>query len=387
MLGIITPSISNDQKAENVWRLRAEKLLFSYRYFILFVVLPIAVLATYYYVIASDQYETSADFVVRKADVSGAQTGGGQILGFNLGGSIVSSEAYMVNDYLLSIDAAERLSRQNGLIERFTRPSIDVFSRLWGDKPSPERLLKYYRKHVSFHVDSETGITQMNVHAFTPGDAYEIGNALLRMGEEQINQLNIRTYRDQVAHARSEAELAEAALKSAERALTDYRRSNNDIDPAGSARAQVSLVSNLTAGLTTARARLRAMEGLISPSSPQYRAMVSQMRALEAQVASQSGRIAGNDRSIASSLGGYENLQVQQEAAVRRYAAAAAAYETARSEAVRKKTYLIRIVDANRAVKPLYPERAKIVGTALLTLVFAYAIGWLLVQGVREHEI
>ncbi|OYY77124.1 MAG: hypothetical protein B7Y43_11570 [Sphingomonas sp. 28-62-20] len=387
MLGIITPSVSDGQKPENDWRTRGKKLFFLYRYFIYFVVLPIAVLSAYYYVIASDQYETTADFVVRKSDVSGAQSNTGQILGFSLGGSSVSSEAYMVNDYLLSGEAVQRLSLQHGLVDRFTRPSIDLFSRLWEESPPPERLLKYYRKHVSFHVDSETGITQMSVHAFSPDDAYEIGNALLRMGEEQINQLNIRTYRDQVAHARSEAELAEAALKSAERALTNYRRTNNDIDPAGSGRAQQSMVSNLTAGLTTARARLKAMAGLISTSSPQYQAMVSQVRALEAQVAGQSGRIAGNDSSIASSLGGFESLQVQREAAARRYAAAAAVYDAARSEAVRKKTYLIRIVDANRAVKPLYPERAKIVGTALLTLVFAYAIGWLLVQGVREHEI
>ncbi len=387
MLGIITPIVSDSQKYQSVWRARAVNLFVIYRYFILFVIFPITVLSAYYYIFASDQYETAADFIVRKSDVTGGQSSTGQILGFNLGGSTVSSEAYMVNDYLLSGDAVQRLSLQHRLIERFTHPSIDLFSRLWEDSPPPERLLKYYRKHVSFHVDSETGITQMRVHAFTPGDAYEIGNALLRMGEEQINQLNIRTYRDQVAHARSEAELAETALKSAERALTNYRRTNNDIDPAGSGRAQQSMVSNLTAGLTTARARLKAMAGLISPSSPQYRAMVSQVRALEAQIAGQSGRIAGNDSSIASALGGFESLQVQREAAARRYAAAAAVYDAARSEAVRKKTYLIRIVDANRAVKPLYPERAKIVGTALLTLVFAYAIGWLLVQGVREHEI
>ncbi len=387
MLGVITPRVSEGEQSQSLWRTRLKKLLRLYRYFIFFVIVPVVFVATYYYAIASDQYETTADFVVRKADVSGAQLGGGQILGFNLGGSIVSSEAYMVNDYLLSIDAVERLSQRHRLVERFTRPSIDLLSRLWGDKPSPERLLKYYRKHVSFTVDPETGITQMNVRAFTPSDAFDVGNALLRMGEDQINQLNIRTYRDQVAHARREAELAEAALQFADRALTDYRRVNNDIDPAGSGKAQLSLVSNLTAGLTTARARMQAMKGVISPSSPQYRAMASQVRALEAQVAGQSRRIAGNDRSIASSLGGYESLQVQREAAVRRYAAAAAAYETARSEAVRKKTYLIRIVEANRAVKPLYPERAKIVGTVLLALVFAYAIGWLLVQGVREHQV
>ncbi|OYY68307.1 lipopolysaccharide biosynthesis protein [Sphingomonas sp. 28-63-12] len=387
MLGVIIPKAERAKQPAGAWQASVKKVFFLYRHFILFVVLPTTVVAAYYYLIASDQYETGADFVIRKADVTGSQVGAGQILGFSLGVSAVSPEAYIVNDYLLSTDAMQRLRKKHQLVERYTRPSIDLFSRLWQDNPTPERLLKYYRNHVAFSVDSETGITRMTVHAFTPDDAYEIGNALLRMGEEQINQLNIRTYRDQVLSARNEATLAATALQQAEQALTSYRRTHNDIDPEGSGKAQVTLVSNLTAGLTTARARLAAMDGRISKSSPQYQAMLGQVSALEAQVAGQSRRIAAGDKSIASLLGGYESLQVQRETAVRRYAAAAAAYETTRSEAERKQNYVIQIVDANRAVKPLYPERGKIVGTFLLTLVFAYAIGWLLVQGVREHQV
>lgn len=387
MLGVITPRAAQSERPVGVWQARGKKIFFLYRYLILFVVLPVTIVAGYYYLIASDQYETQADFVVRKADVTGSQVGAGQILGFSLGASAVSPEAYIVNDYLLSSDAVQRLRKQNRLVERYTRPSIDVLSRLWQDNPTPERLLKYYRNHVAFSVDSETGITRMTVHAFTPNDAFEIGNALLRMGEEQINQLNIRTYRDQVESARNEAALAAAAMQRAERALTSYRRTHNDIDPEGSGRAQLTMVSNLTAGLTTAQARLAAMDGRISRSSPQYQAMLGQVRALEAEVAGQSRRIAVGDRSIASSLGGYESLKVERETAVRRYAAAAAAFETTRSEAERKQNYVVQIVDANRAVKPLYPERGKIVLTFLLTLLFAYAIGWLLVQGVKEHQI
>ena len=387
MLGVISPLDPSAKKTASAWRGRPSRVFYLYRYLILFVIVPVALVAAYYYIIASDQYETRVDFVIRKADVAGPQLGAGQLLGFNLGGSAVSSEAYLVNDYLLSSEAVERLRQKHGLVERFTRPSVDLFSRLWSDRPSPETLLKYYRAHVSFTVDPETGITHSAIRAFSPDDAYSIGTALLGMGEEKINQLNIRTYRDQVTHARSETDLAASALQQAERALTEYRRTHNDIDPEGTGKAQVTMVSNLTAGLTTALARLAAMDGVISHSSPQYQAMLSQVRALEAQVAGQSRRIAGGGRSIASVLGGYESLKVEREAAVRRYATASTVYEAARSEAERKQSYLIRVVEPNRAVKALYPERGKIVGTVFLTLLFAYAIGWLLVQGIKEHQI
>ncbi len=387
MLGIISPKDAQSVGSSRGWGARVRQLVYVYRYLLLLVVLPTALVAAYYYLIASDQYETTVDFVVRRADASGAPSGMGQLLGMNLGVSTVSTEAYMVNDYLQSNDAAAQLRQQDRLVERFRRPFIDPVSRLWQDNPSPERLLKYYNRHVTVTLDPETGITRLAVHAFTPDDAYELGGKLLRMGEEQINQLNIRTYRDQVAHARNEVDLASKSLQEAEQALTSYRRNHDDIDPEGSGKAQVTMVTNLTAGLTTARARLKAMEGLISHESPQYRATQAQVRALEAQVAGQSQRIAGGGSSIAASLGGYESLQVQRETAVRRFATATAAYETARAEAERKQTYLIRVVDANRAVKALYPERGKIVGTVFLSLIFSFAIGWMLVQGVKEHQI
>lgn len=387
MNGVIAPEGSQRPQPATVWRMRGMRIINLYRYLIIFVLIPTVLVAGYYYLIASNQYETTADFVVRKSDASGAQLGGGQLLGFNLGGSAVPSETYLVNDYLVSHDAVAALRQHEQLVERYTRPSIDPFSRLWQNDPTPEQLQKYYDRHVFFVVDTETGITHMTVRAFTPGDAYQIGTALLRMGEEQINRLNIRTYSDQVAHARSEAELASAALQQSERELTVYRRTHDDIDPEGTGKAQVSLVTNLTEGLTTARAKLKAMAGVVSPSSPQYRAMLTQVRALEAQVSAQSQRLAGNDGSIATSLGGYESLQVRREAAVRRYAAASAVYENARSEALRKQTYLIRVSNPNRPVKSLYPERWKIVGTVFLSLLFAYAIGWLLVQGVKEHQV
>ena len=35
--------------------------------------------------------------------------------------------------------------------------------------------------------------------------------------------------------------------------------------------------------------------------------------------------------------------------------------------------------------KALYPERGRILLTVLIALLLAYAIGWLIVAGVREH--
>jgi capsular polysaccharide transport system permease protein len=115
---------------------------------------------------------------------------------------------------------------------------------------------------------------------------------LLQMGEEQINQINKRTYNDQVSN--SQRELAEA-----ERQLNEVR--------------QVDILSPHPSGYQSyndgpsgrhngyrphcqsgeARARLQTMKGTISPSSPQFKAMAQQVAALESQVAGQSAKIGG----------------------------------------------------------------------------------------------
>ena len=49
---------------------RARQLVHGYRWFLMLVVLPTLLVAAYYFLIASNQYESQADFVVRRADVT-----------------------------------------------------------------------------------------------------------------------------------------------------------------------------------------------------------------------------------------------------------------------------------------------------------------------------
>jgi len=364
-------------------------MLWRHRWFVGVVILPTLVVSAYFYLLASDQYESGADFVVRRAEASAVAGGGGmsELLGFEFGSSSTLSEAYIVEEYLLSHDAVSRLRSEEQLVERFRRPAIDLISRLWSADPTPEKLQSYYRGQVTIEQDADSGITHLRVHAFTPQDAYAIARKLLALGEERINAINRRTFEDQVSSARSDYDEAEAALLAAQGQLTRFRRAEQDIDPEGSGKAQVALVTTLTGDLVKVRAQLRAVEAAIGRDSPQYRALQGQVEALEAQVAGQSDMIAGQGRSIASTLGSYEDLVIRREHAAKRFQAAAAQYEEARAEAKRQKLYLVRVVDTNLPVKSLFPEREKICLTIFVGLLLFYLIGRLLVMGFKEHYL
>jgi len=388
MYGIVKPAgVDESEPVTSGWVGSVRRTLRVNAWFISLVILPTAIAAFYLYLFAADQYEAEADFVIRRADAPAVTNNVGQILGMNLGSSATTSESHLVGEYLQSHETVARLRKEDALVAKFRRDRIDWYSRLWYADPTPEQLLKYFRSQVDIVQDTDTGISHMTVHACTPEDAYEIGRKMLLLGEERINQLNERTYRDQVQHSARELRAAEEDLALAETRMTNFRRQADDIDPSRSGSAQIGLVAELTGSLTTARARLQAMRGAISQNSPQYRAMEMQVRALETQVAGQSERIAGGTTSIASKLGDFENLIVRREAAAKRYGAAAAAFENAKAEAERKQVYLVRVVDVNKPVKSLFPERGKIVLIVFVALTFFYAIGWMIVAGLREHHL
>jgi capsular polysaccharide transport system permease protein len=386
MHGIIEPiGTAQRQVALPAWR-RIVNWFWRKRTFTFVVVVPTLLLACYLYVIASDQYESEAHFLVRSTDSAAMPTIGiSQALSSVTGIGATQSEAMSVADYLTSHDAVATLRRQDRLVGRFHRSDADIFSRLLTDNPTPERLLSYYQKHVMVEYNTETGITTLRVHTFRPEDSYALVGRLLQLGEARVNDLNERSYKDSIALANRQLVEAEAALAVNQTRMTAYRHTKRDIDPEASGKAQLGLVTDLSGQLAAARAQLSAMGSLISPSSPQYHALQERILAMAAQVSQQSGRLTGGDGAIANDIAGYEDLKFRQEFLAKRYEAAAASVEHAREQALKQQLYVVRVVEPNMPVKALFPQRGRILLTVLVGLLLTYSIGWLIAAGVREH--
>jgi capsular polysaccharide transport system permease protein len=388
MHGIIKPQPSHDSTDRTDWQSDTIDWGRRNKWFLFIVLVPTLLVALYYYVIASDQYQSEGHFVVRTGDNAPTPTSGlSAFLGMGAGVSQSRSDAMSVNDFLNSQQAVDILHKRLNLVERFRRSEADIATRLWFAEPTPEMLLRYYRDHVDVRMDQETGITTLKVRSFRPDDSYAIVSEMLKLGEERVNMINRRSQTDALATARRQIGEAEAGLIAIQSRMTAFRQNRGDLDPEGSGKAQIGLVTGLEAQLTAARAQLSAMQGIISPSSPQYVATAARLRALEGQVASQRGRLTSGGSAIAARLGSYQELQIRQEFAAKRYEVAAARLEKARDEAMKQQLYIVRVVDPNMPVKSEYPQRARVILTIFLSLLVAYGIGWLLVAGVREHSL
>lgn len=384
MHGFMTPADQAEARELTAGE-RLRNLLYARRWFFLIVVLPTLLVALYLYLYAANQYESEAHFLVHSADKAQMPSVGISALSMLTGSSPGQSEAMSVADYLTSHDAVARLRKEDHLVERFQRPGVDVLSRLFGSNPTPERLLRYYQRQVKVKFDTETGITTIKVHSFTPQDSYDIAQKLLQIGEQRVNELNARSYTDEIANARRSLDEAEAALTANDVAMTAFRHKSGDIDPQATGAAQLGLVTGLAGQLAAARAQLQTMSGVISPSSPQYQALAGHIASLQAQVDAQSGKLTGRADSITNDVSEYQTLMLRRDFLNKRYEVAAASLEKAREQAIQQELYLQRVVNPNMPVKALFPERARILATVLVALLLVYSIGWLIVAGVREH--
>jgi capsular polysaccharide transport system permease protein len=164
-----------------------------------------------------------------------------------------------------------------------------------------------------------------------------------------------------------------------------YRQREALLDPGKTSGALFETAARIQAELSATRIRLAELNRS-SPGSPLREGIEQHIAALQAQMDALNQRLAGNSGSMAPKISEYEDLSLRQDFAAKELESALASLETARADARRQQIYVERVVAANRPDKALYPERAVAVLIVFVTSFMAYAIGSLLLAGVREHR-
>ncbi|PHP17217.1 capsule biosynthesis protein [Sphingobium sp. IP1] len=356
------------------------------RWFLLFVVTPTLLATLYYGLIASDVYISESRFVIKSPDQKRSQMSTLANLVQTTGLSGGQEQANEVLTYVRSRDALKALERNIAVRDKFATGQADLLSRF----PQPlsdggfESLFRYYGKMVEARMDAENGTAIIKVKAFAPQDAYIINHELLDLSEGLVNRLNGRAQNKGIAEAQKQVDQATQRAKAARVALGQYRNAQGLIDPSKQAVGVLEIANTMIGERAALQAQLDLMQRL-APGNPSIPALRNRINAISMQIASQDGRVVGNDNGIASKLGGYESLLVEQEFATQSLNAANAALVQARADAQRQQFYLERVVDPNTPDTPLLPKRLiniLIVAAAALCL---YFIAWMFTVGVLEH--
>ena len=356
------------------------------RWILLFVALPTLLAALYYAFAAADIYTSESRFVIKSADQKRGSMSTIASLIQTTGLSGGQEQTNEVLDFIRSRDALASLENNIGARKRYVAPRGDLLSRFpqFFEDSSFESFYKYYVKMVGARLDTDTSSAVVTVKAFTPRDAFEINKQLLDLSERLVNRLNTRARGRAISEAQSQVEAAIERARSARLAMAKYRNSRELIDPAKQATGVIEIANTFTAQRAALQAQLADMERL-APAHPAIPAVRQQIAALSAQIAGQNSRVVGNDSGIASKLGDYEKLFVEQQFANENLTVANASLVQARVESDRQQFYLERVVEPNLPDTPLLPKRLLGILTVLAVAGCLYLLGWMLIVGVLEH--
>jgi capsular polysaccharide transport system permease protein len=371
-----------------MWKSLKQRFSWFDRLFFLSVVIPTTLAIVYYGFMASDIYVSESRIVVRSPERQAAPSASG--LGSLLQGAgfaRASEDSYTVQDFIQSRDALRVLNERVGLRENYASKDVDIVSRFAGLDPddSFEALHEYYKKMVKVQTDSASSISTVSVRAFSAKAAQDANRVLLEKSEELVNRLNERGRGDLIRYALAEVQQAEAKAKEASLALSAYRNTESVLDPVSQATTQLQQVAKLQDELIATSVQLAQLRSS-APRNPQIPALVSRAQTLRQEMAKETAKATGGQKSLANKAGEFQRLSLEAEFANKQLGSALASLESARNEAQRQQVYLERIAQPSLSDVAQEPHRVRnILATLALGLV-AWGILSMLIAGVKEHR-
>ncbi len=356
--------------------------------FLFLVVIPTLASSLYFGLIASDVYISQSKFVIYNPQTPSPGTGlGGLLQGVGLGNNS-SYAANAVHDYLLSRNALQDLQTTLHYRHMVSHHGIDPFNRfggwVWFDTTF-EQLYRYYTRMVGDDVDATTNISTLNVDAYTASDAQRVNQELLNLAQRLVNRMNAGANENSVRFYQAQVSAAEARVQTAAHDLANYRNTSKIFSPAPEANLQAQLVSKLQDQELAAQVQLGQLE-INAPKNPRIPLIKRAIADLKHQIQTESLRVAGSDRSLASKSVGYERLSLDQTFAQRELAAAIGSLEQARTQAQKQQLFIETVVTPNLPDQALEPRRWRGVLATLVVGLLLWGVFSVIFAGIREHH-
>jgi len=366
---------------------------------LLMVVLPTALGGAYYLYFASAQYVSEFRFAVKSSNAS-ASSATTDLVGAALGQSArlsAFSDNFIVADYITSREAVTDLLKTVDLRAIYSNKDADYLARLDPTVPV-EKLVEYWQNRVDASFDVSTGISIVQVRAFTAEESLRVAKALIASSEDLVNRIAERSREDSIRFAERDVKNAEDRLREITAKLRTFRNVQQTPDLSTSASSTLSLSLQLRTNLAQMEAQLTSLSTHMSPDAPTIKVLKNNIAATRDQLGKIEGELgagatapAGGDKpsqeGYAATLSDYEDIRLELQFAQQSYQNMLTALDQVRSSAMSDRTYLMPYVEPQLAEYALYPERYEDVLIVFLIAFVAWAITMLTVHSVRDHMI
>ncbi len=352
--------------------------------FLLGVLAPALASSAYLFGWAEDQFHSRVAFSVRSETAAVPAE-----LGFlaSMGGvaGAATPDAEILSDFIASDGMVAAVDRRLDLSRLFHPVDTDPVFTLPSDA-SREDKVDYWRRMVRVRRDGGSGILDVEVRAFRPGDAQALAAAILEESEALVNRLSEQARQDAIRYAAADLAEAEARLGERRRLLAQFRDENRIVDPQADIEGQMGLLNALQSELVQTLVERDMLLTYAKPDDQRVAQANRRVDAVSARIEAEQANLglAGESRAMASLLGRYEELRTDLEFAAGAYTQALAGHAAAQAEARRKARYLAAHVAPTLPETAIYPRRAMLAALTSLALLLAWGIGLVLCYNIRD---
>ena len=337
----------------DIVRRRRRNIMFLVARLAAFVFLPTLLCMFYFAFVATQSYATKSEFIVQQAEVSGG-TGG------LLGGTAMatSQDSILVQDYLTSRGALQRLDEEHGYRAHFSDPGIDSLQRIAPDA-SNEDLFAHYSKHVTVGYDPTEGVLRMEVSALSPEKSRIFSEALIGYAEERVDAITERKRNDQMEGANASFEDAESKMVEAQEKVLQLQEQLGVLDPKSETAGLMTQINTLEVQLVEKRLQLSQLMDNAQPNAARVSGVegdIERLQQLIADLRSQMTNEGQSDTSLASITARLRMAEVDLETRTMMMQEALQQLEVARIEANRQVRFLSIGVTPVPPDEPTYPK-------------------------------
>jgi len=350
----------------------------------LFVFLPTFAVGWFYSTQATDLYETNAEFIIQKSESVGALGLGSLLAGT---GFANSADSIVVQGYLTSREAMERLDKEEGYRAHFEQETIDNLHRLT-QNASFEAAYKLYRKFVKVGFDPTEGVIHMQVIAADPKTSQRFAEALIKYAEERIDNSTRRMRDDQMSGSQDVYKQAQQARLDAQQKVLDLQQRRGMMSADAEIASQMTIINALEMQIEAKRLSLSSLMDNSLPNQVRVDTLQKEIERTQQRVDELRSQLTANGDNSLSLASISAELTVAQGSLATRATMEQQALlqvEAARIEVNRQVRYLSVGVSPIAPDVPTYPRKVENTILAFIIFMAIYLVLSLTVSILREQ--
>ena len=347
----------------------------------------LATSAFYCFVIGRDRYTAVSEFVIQQAmplEGASASVLAGSAAAPQVLTSLVDGQYLQV--YLESSEVKARLFPDGKKLEQDYRIKFpDLRTGLPSNSSAPKQL-DFYRKQLSAAPQPLSGSVILTTSGFTPEQAFDLNNALLKQSRRFVNEVNQSINADQNQFARKEVQIAELNLKASTRKLELFREKHGNLSVLNEQAAASAFISGLESRLVDLKVEEAALRRQYrDPKAPEVAFIADQASELEVQIREERERaVSENGRDLNTLALEESELVSDVEFATTNLQSARLAADNSRRESQRQLKFVVVLSQPQLPVAPDQNWRWQAFLASIGIVVVAWGVGGFLLNAMKK---